>query len=90
MNPLDNVERRDSDPHAHANLVAPDHDTQDLYDRHVNAVCYAIVNTPPVLVDAKFIAQALNTLAGSAHRAGDSMREIVDLLDVLADQIEDL
>lgn len=90
MNPIDNVERRDSDPHAHAKLVAPDHDTQDLYDRHVNAVCHAIRSTPAVLVDPRFVAQVLNTLACSASKADKSMRHLAEALDILADQIEDL
>ncbi len=87
MNPLDNVERRDSDPHAHARLVSPDHDTQELYERHLNAVCNDIRSTPDVLVDRKFVVQVLVTLACSAEAY---RMDIAAALDAMADKIDEL
>lgn len=85
MNPIDNVERRESDPHAHAKLVAPDHDTQDLYDRHLNAVCHAIRSTPAGLVDATFVIQVLNTLASGACTSGKY--QLAAVLDTFSDSL---
>lgn len=84
MNPIDNVERRDSDPHAHARLVAPDHDTQELYERHLNAVCHAIRQTPCGFVDEKFAAQVLNVLA---CRVWQNSPTAAEALDILADSL---
>lgn len=85
MNHLDNVERRDSDPHAHTRMVAPDHDTTELYERHLIAVCHAIRSTPVVFLDPLFVGQVLNTLACVVSASGNP--KLAEALDILVDSL---
>lgn len=82
MNAIDNVERRDSDPHAYSRQFDRG---PDMYEHHINDACRAIQQTPFRLVDAAFIGQILSTLACKAHEA--TLNEIADELDVIACEV---
>ncbi len=83
MNTIENVERRDSDPHAYSRQFD---DGPNLYEHHINDACRAIQQTPFRLVDAAFIAQVLKTLGCKAQEA--MLPEVAESIEILAMEVE--
>lgn len=83
MNARDNVERRDSDPHAYSRQFDPG---PDMYEHHINDACRAIQQTPFSLVTADFISKVLQTLGCKAAEA--MLPEVAESIEILALEIE--
>ena len=80
----DNVERRDSDPHAYSRQFDPG---PDMYEHHINDACRAIQQTPFSLVTNSYIHHVLSALESKAMEA--NLVELADKVGCVAAEIEE-